>query len=94
MKQYKLSTTTIELIKSFLKKEFDFDWNGLNTPTMLNETDYFVFIGQIPNQINAETGEVISWLDGLHFDLLTNKELSIPTEITQHKPLNPKHTFA
>ena len=94
MKQYKLSTTTIEIIAQFLKQEFNFDWDGTNTPQMLNVTDCFVFLGKLPNETNIETGEVISYLDGLHFDLLTNKELLIPAEITQHKSLNPKHTFA
>ena len=94
METYKFSTDNIEIIAQFLKDEFEFNWNGTNTPQMLNETDCFVYLGQIPNQINAETGEVISYLDGLHFDIKTSKELSIPVEITQHKPLNPKHTFA
>ena len=94
METYKFSTDNIETIVQFLKDEFNFNWDATNTPQMLNETDCFVYLGQIPNQINPETGEVISWLDGFHFDILTSKELSIPTEIIQHKSLNPKHTFA
>lgn len=82
MKQYKLSTATIEIITQFLKNEFGFDWDGSKTPQMLNETDCFVFIGEI------ETGA------GLHFDLLTGKDLIIPEGISQHNPTNPKHTFA
>jgi hypothetical protein len=97
MKEYKLSTTTIEQITQFLKSEFGFDWNGLNENAMLNQTDCFVFVngnGQVPNEINAETGEVVSYLDGLHFDILTSKDLTIPEGITRHFPINPKHKFA
>lgn len=94
MNEYKLSTTTIEQIIQFLKSEFDFDWGGTKTPQMLNATDCFVFIGQIPTEINQETGEVISYLDGFHFDLLTTKDLIIPEGVIQHNPINPKHQFA
>lgn len=94
MNEYKLSATTIERITQFLKQNFDFDWDGSTTPQMLNATDCFVFIGQIPNEINTETGEVISWLDGLHFDILTNLDLIIHEGINQHNPVNPKHQFA
>lgn len=94
MNIYKFSTNKIENIKSFLKSQFAFDWDGTTTPKMLNATDCFVFIGQIPNQINSETGEVISWLDGFHFDILTNKDLTIPEGINQHFPAEPKHQFA
>ena len=94
MKEYKLSTTTIEIITQFLKSEFDYDWDGSNTPQMLNQTDCFVFLGQLPNEINAETGDVISYLEGLHFDILTNKDLTITEGINQHNPINPKHQFA
>lgn len=97
MIEYKLSTTTIEQITQFLKSEFDYDWNGLNENAMLNQTECFVFVngnGQIPNEINTETGEVISYLEGLHFDILTCKDLIIPEGITRHFPSEPKHQFA
>lgn len=97
MKKYKLSAPTIEIITQFLKSEFDFDWDDLKENTMLNQTDCFVFVngnGQVPNEINTETGEVISWLDGLHFDILTNLDLIIHEGINQHNPVNPKHQFA
>lgn len=97
MNAYKLSTATIEVITQFLKSEFDFDWNGLNENAMLNQTDCFVFVngnGRIPNEINTETGEVISYLDGLHFDILTSKDLIITEGINQHFPSEPKHQFA
>lgn len=97
MKKYKLSTTTIEQITQFLKSEFGFDWNGLKENAMLNQTDCFVFVngnGIIPNEINTETGEVISYLEGLHFDILTDKDLTIHEGIIRHFPENPKHLFA
>ena len=53
------------------------------------------YIGQIPNETNHETGEVISYLDGYHANLLmpidfdeTIFSCAIP------KPENPKHQFA
>ena len=94
MKKYKFSTNGIENIKSFLKQEFNFDWNGSSTPQMLNTTDCFVFLGQLANEINEETGEVISWLEGFHFDILTSKDLTISEGINQHNTTNPKHQFA
>jgi len=95
MKEYKLSAQSVEQIEAFLLANFNFEFKG--NSSMVNQTDCFVFInenGQIPNQINIETGEVISWLDGLHFDILTNKDLTIPEGINQHYPSEPKHQFA
>lgn len=97
MNEYKLSANTIEQITQFLKSEFGFDWNGLNENAMLNQTDCFVFVngnGRIPNEINTETGEVVSYLDGLHFDILASKDLTIPEVITRHFTTTPKHQFA
>jgi len=101
MKEYKLSANSIEIITQFLKSEFDFNWNGSNTPQMLNNTDCFVFIGQIPNEtkhgINKAgmpTIKILSYLNGLHFDILTSKELELPNEIIEHIPINPIHKFS
>lgn len=53
------------------------------------------YIGQIPNEINTETGEVISWLDGFHANLLVPIDFddTILNSII-HLPQNPKHQFA
>lgn len=53
------------------------------------------WIGQIPNETNPETGEVISWLDGFHANLL------VPIDFDESilncvipGPQNPKYEFA
>jgi hypothetical protein len=82
MNAYKLSANTIGVIAQFLKEQFDFDWNGTNTPQMLNETDCFVLLPQTED------------MPGLHFDIQTKLDLTIPEGITQHFPTDPKHNFA
>jgi hypothetical protein len=92
--EYKFSASTIEEIFIFLKSNFDFDFEEKSA--MLNNTDALVFIngtGKIPNEV-TEQGEVISYLDGFHFDILTSKELNITEGIKAHFPNNPKHKFA
>ena len=53
------------------------------------------YIGQIPNEINLETGDIVTWLDDYHANLLVPIDFdesifscSIPN------PENPKHQFA
>jgi hypothetical protein len=91
MKEYKLSATTIEEIEAFLLESFDFEFDGKSA--MLNKTDSFVFLGQLPLEIDSKSGEVTKWVDGIHFDILTTKELNIPQAITRHYPTNPRHQF-
>ena len=93
--EYKFSATTTEQIGIFLKSNFNFDFDEKSA--MLNQTDALVYIngnGKIPNTTNPETGEVISYLPGLHFDILTDKDLTITEGVNQHFPDNPKHKFA
>lgn len=90
--EYKLSATTVEQIAAFLSAAFNFQFEGKSA--MLNQTDALIYIGILPNEINAETGEVLSYLEGLHFDILTNKDLTITEGINQHFPSEPKHKFA
>lgn len=94
MKEYKLSAANIEVIIEFINQKFDFNWDAKTSPLMLNATDCFVFIGQIPKDFDSETGEVYSYLGGLHFDILTSKDLSITEGLKQHFPINPKPQFA
>ena len=82
MDEYKLSSTNLNIIVSFLKENFNKDWDLSTTPIMLNETDCFVFIGEIEG------------VPGLHFDILTNLDLTIPDGIVRHFPNNPNHQFA
>lgn len=53
------------------------------------------YIGQILNEINTETDEVISWLDGYHANLLAPIDFdeSILTCVIP-EPQNPKYEFA
>jgi hypothetical protein len=94
MNEYKLSTETIQSIKNLLIDEFNYDWDGQTQLIMLNETDAFVYLGILPDLINTETNEIISYLNGLHFDILTIKQIIIPNDILSHNPINPKHKFA
>ena len=91
---YKFSANSKEIITSFILANFDYEWNGSYGPQMLNRNDALVYLGRLPNETIAETGEVVSWFDGLHFDIQTAQELKIPAGITQHFPTKPKHTFA
>jgi hypothetical protein len=92
MREYKLSATNIEQIEAFLFESFEFEFEGKSG--MLNKTDAFVYLGQLPLEVEPKTGEVTKWIDGLHFDILTEKELNIPEGIIRHYPRNPKHQFA
>ena len=89
--EYKFSATTTEQIGTFLKSNFNFDFDEKSA--MLNQTDALVYLGQLPNEINKQ-GEVLTWLNGLHFDILTDKELTLTQGIIEHNPNNPKHKFA
>jgi hypothetical protein len=93
MIEYKLSATNTQIIKEFLFNNFEYNWNEIKQGDMLNTNDAFVYLGELPNEINDKTGEVISYLKGLHFDILCKNEIEIPIEITLHKPNNPKHNF-
>lgn len=60
-----------------------------------NGTLHGHFIGPIPNERNPETGEIISWLDGEHVNLL------VPIDFDEGifscaipEPQSPKHQFA
>jgi hypothetical protein len=92
MREYKLSAINIEQIEAFLLENFDFEFDGKSV--MLNQTDAFVYLGQLPLEVDPKSGEITKWIDGLHFDILTTKELNIPEVITRHYPNNPKHRFA
>ena len=53
------------------------------------------WIGQIPNETNAETGEVISWVNGYHANLLVPNDFDttiLKTIVTP--PNSPVHGFA
>ena len=53
------------------------------------------WIGKIPNETNPETGEVISWINGFHANLLVPQEFDttiLKTIVTQ--PNSPIHGFA
>jgi hypothetical protein len=54
------------------------------------------YIGQIPNETNPETGEVISWKDGFHANLLVpeNFDTSVFSTLVIPSPNNPVHGFA
>lgn len=92
MREYKLSAINIEQIEAFLLENFEFEFEGKSV--MLNQTDAFVYLGQLPLEVDPKSGDVINWIEGLHFDILTEKELVIPEGITRHYPNNPKHQFA
>ena len=54
------------------------------------------YIGEIPNETNAETGEVISWKDGFHANLLVPQDFdtSVFATLVIPPPNNPVHGFA
>ena len=53
------------------------------------------YIGQIPNETNAQTGEVISWKDGFHANLLVPQDFNDSIfESIVNPPNNPVHGFA
>jgi hypothetical protein len=94
MNEYKLSAENKSQIKEFLFQVFNYEWNEVTQSAMLNNTDAFVFIGLIPEAINEETGEVLSYFSGLHFDLLSSLNITIPESFVIHNPITPKHRFA
>lgn len=93
MNEYKLSAANTQIIKEFLFKNFEYSWDEITQGIMLNTTDAFVYLGQIAETLDSETGEVISYLKGLHFDILSKNELIFPHNILIHHPLNPRHKF-
>lgn len=93
MNEYKLSAETITSIKDLLIDEYNYIWDGTSTPVMISSTDAFVYLGILPDEINAD-GEIVSYLSGLHFDILTIKEISVQSPIKLHNPIVPKHKFA
>lgn len=54
------------------------------------------YIGKIPNETNPETGEVISWKDGYHANLLVPHDFdtSVFSTLVIPPPNNPVHGFA
>ena len=53
------------------------------------------WIGKIPNETNPETGEVISWINGYHANLLVPQDFDttiLKTIVTP--PNSPIHGFA
>lgn len=54
------------------------------------------YIGKIPNETNAETGEVTSWKDGFHANLLVPEDFdtSVFSTLVIPPPNNPVHGFA
>jgi hypothetical protein len=60
-----------------------------------NGTVHGHWIGQIPNETNPETGEVISWINGYHANLLVPQDFDttiLKTIVTP--PNSPVHGFA
>lgn len=53
------------------------------------------YIGQIPDSINPETGQVLSWVDGYHANLLVPEDFdaSVFTCLVP-APSSPVHKFA
>ena len=54
------------------------------------------YIGQIPENTDLETGEVLSWKEGYHANLLVPEgfDESILTTLVIPPPSNPVHQFA
>lgn len=54
------------------------------------------WIGKIPNETNPETGEVISWKDGYHANLLVPEDFdtSVFSTLVIPPPNKPVHGFA
>lgn len=111
MKVYKLSANTKEEIIEFLNDVFQYNWNGTQTPITIDKTT-FTYIDKIINTYDLDENNLpinITYLDGYHFDLLSDKDIFfieqkdennnvIPIifypNIIQHKPKNPKHLFS
>jgi hypothetical protein len=70
------------------------DYNG--EIEFSNGTVHGHWIGQIPNETNPETGEVISWIDGYHANLLAPQDFdaSIFASLVIPPPKQPVHGFA
>jgi hypothetical protein len=111
MNTYKLSANTKEEIIEFIKIVYDFDWDGFQTPISINQNT-LVYLDKIILSYDLDENNLainIIYLDGFHFDLLTDKDLFFTEQkdendnildifyysnITQHFPLEPKHKFA
>jgi len=54
------------------------------------------YIGQIPEAINPENGQVLAWVDGYHANLLVPEDFdtSIFSCLVIPPPNNPVHKFA
>jgi len=61
-----------------------------------NGTVHGHWIGQIPNETDPETGEVISWINGFHANLLVPEEFdeTIFESLVIPPPKQPVHGFA
>jgi hypothetical protein len=61
-----------------------------------NGTVHGHWIGQIPNETDPETGEVISWINGFHANLLVPQDFdaSIFASLVIPPPNSPVHGFA
>jgi hypothetical protein len=60
-----------------------------------NGTVHGHWIGQIPNETNPESGEVISWINGYHANLLVPQDFDTTIFKTIVTPPNsPVHGFA
>jgi hypothetical protein len=70
------------------------DYNG--EIEFSNGTVHGHWIGKIPNETNPETGEVISWINGFHANLLVPEEFdaSIFASLVIPPPTQPVHGFA
>lgn len=111
MKVYKLSVNTKDEIIDFLNDVFQYNWNGTQTPITIDNST-FVYLGQIINTHDIDENGLpinITYLDGYHFDLLSDKDiffveqkdengnvlpLVFYSNIVQHNPTNPKHLFS
>lgn len=94
MKTYKLSTSTKQEIIDFLLLN-GIEWDGYSTPLTFNNIT-FVYIGDIISSYEINSDGYMSniiYMDGKHFDILTDIELEIPSNIIEHNPLNHIHTF-
>lgn len=84
--EYKFKATTQEEIYNFLNKN-EIQWDGIKTPLSFIDGT-FVFLGQV-----IISYEPLAYLDDLHFDILTDRELILTDGIVRMYPHNPKHTF-
>lgn len=61
-----------------------------------NGTIHGHYIGKIPNETNPETGEVTSWKEGFHANLLVPEDFdtSVFSTLVIPPPNKPVHGFA